>query len=152
MGETQNLRNNRVEKYDPKYGRFVRDIKFTDLPNIGFKGAPAAANTSTDWNIITYTVGTGHAVTPYLFTAHSTNTAAQFIIYKNNTTTALSIQVNDTENTTVQSPGCNCPLLYFAPLDTMTVVVPGGFISNTTDTYAAFIVANREPIVGIVEN
>ena len=152
MGETQNLRNLRTEKYDPQYGRFVRDIKFTDLPDIGFKGAPAAANTSVDWDIITYTVGTNHAVFPYLFTVHSTNTAAQFIIYKNSTTTALSIQVNDTENTTVQSPGCYCPLMRLAPSDTMTVTVPGGFISNTTDTYAAFIVANREPIVSIVEN
>ena len=150
MGETQNLRNLRVEKYDPLYGRFVRNIKFTDLPNIGAKSAPST--TSIDWDMITYTVGAEHSFTPYLFTVHSTNTAAQFIIYKNNTTTALSIQVNDIENTTLVSPGCNCPLLYFAPLDTMTVTVPGAFMSNTSDTYAAFVIGQREPIVTTVEN
>ncbi len=150
MGETQNLRNNRVEKYDQNYGRFKREIKATNLPHIGHKAAPTT--TSTDWAMDTYVVDANHELFPYLFTCHSTNTAAQFILYKNNTTTALSIQVNDTENTTVQSPGCDCPLTRYAPLDTVSIVVPGAFLTNTSDTYAAFLISKLEPIVAVVEN
>ncbi len=150
MGETQNLRVARIDKYDPNYGRFKREIKVTDIPQIGHKAAPTT--TSTDWEMDEYIVDANHELFPYLFTAHSTNTAAQFIIYKNSTTTALSIQVNDTENTTVQSPGCACPLMRLAPLDTVTIVVPGALITNTSDTYSAFLVGSLEPLVSVVEN
>ncbi len=150
MGETQNLRAVRVDKYDQNYGRFKREIAATNIPQIGHKAVPTT--TSTDWDMVTYTVGAGFELSPYLFTAHSTNTAAQFIVYKNSTTTALSIQVNDTENTTVQSPGCECPLMHLAPSDTVTITVPGTFITNTSDTYAAFLISKLEPIVTTVEN
>jgi len=149
MGETQNLRHVRVDKYDPKYGRFKRYIKTSDIPDIGHKAVPTT--TSIDWDMATYTVDSTHELFPYLFTVHSTNTAAQFIVYKNSTT-ALSIQVNDRENTTIVAPDCECPLMRAAPSDTVKITVPGTFITNTSDTYAAFLISKREPIVSEVEN
>ncbi len=74
MGETQNLRQQFVLKYDPLYGRFSRVIKTTDLPDIGHKAAPTA--TSTDFELDNYVVDANHALFPYIFTVHSTNTAA----------------------------------------------------------------------------
>ena len=149
-GETQNLRANRIDKYDPLYARYSRYIKTTDIPDIGHKAVPTA--TSTDWDIETYTTDANHALFPYLITVHSTNTAAQFIFYKDGTTTAMSIQVNDTENTTIVAPDCECPLMRIAPSSTLTITIPGEFINNLTDTYAAFVVAKREPIPSVVEN
>lgn len=149
MGETQNLRTNRVDKYDPLYGKYSRVIKTTDIPDIGHKAA--CTTTLTDWDMITYTTDANHALFPYIFTVHSTNTAAQFIVYKGATTTALSLQVNDTENTTIVSH-CDCPLMRIAPSDTVTITVPGHLITNTSDTYAAFLISKQEPIPSIVEN
>ena len=149
MGETQNLRTNRIDKYDPLYGKYSRYIKTTDIPDIGHKAAPTV--TSTDWDMVTYTTDANHALFPYIFTVHSTNTAAQFIVYKGATTTALSIQVNDTENTSIIT-NCECPLMRIPPSDTVTITVPGALITNTTDTYAAFLIAKREPIPAVVEN
>lgn len=151
MGETQNLRTNRIDKYDPLYGRYSRYIKTTDMPDIGYKGAPTDADTA-GWEMVTYTTDASHALFPYLFTVHSTNTAAQFIVYKAGTTTALSIQVNDTENTTITAPDCECPLMRIAPSSTVSIYVPGHLISNTTDTYAAFLISKQEPIPSVVEN
>jgi len=149
MGETQNLRQTFTLKYDPLYGRFSRHIKTTDIPNLGAKSAPSA--TSTDWDMITYTTDANHALFPYIFTVHSTNTAAQFIMYNGETSTTLSLQVNDTENTTIVT-SCDCPLTRIAPSSTLTVTVPGALINNLTDTYAAFVIAKREPIPSVVEN
>ena len=151
MGETQNLRTNRIDKYDPLYGKYSRYIKTTDMPDIGFKGAPEAADTA-GWDMVTYTTDANHALFPYLFTVHSTNTAAQFIIYKDGTTTALAIQVNDSESKTITAPSCDCPLMRIAPSSTVTIHIPGHLISNTTDTYAAFLISKREPIPSVVEN
>jgi len=150
MGETQNLRVNRVDKYDPNYGRFKRYIKTSDIPDIGHKGAPGDADTA-GWDMITYTTDAEHELFPYIFTVHSTNTAAQFIVYKDMTTTALSLQVNDTENTTIVT-SCDCPLMRIPPSSTVSIHIPGHLITNTTDTYAAFLISKREPIVAIVEN
>ncbi len=150
MGETQNKRAVWIDKYDPLYGRWAREIKATDIPDIGHKAVPTTTNT--DWDMDTYTTDANHALFPYLFTVHSTNTAAQFIVYKGASTTALSIQVNDTENTTVASPGCDCPLMRIGPSDTVTITVPGTFITNTADTYAAFLISKREPLPAVVEN
>ena len=148
-GETQNLRQHFILKYDPLYGRFSRDIKTTDIPSIGHKGVPSA--TSTDWEMDTYTTDADHALYPYIFTVHSTNTAAQFIIYNGATTTALSLQVDSTGSQSIVT-GCDCPLMRIAPSSTLTITVPGEFIDNLTDTYAAFVVAKREPIPSVVEN
>jgi len=150
MGETQNLRTNRVDKYDPLYGRFSRYIKTTDMPDIGHKGAPGDDDTA-GWEMVSYTTDSEHALFPYIFTVHSTNTAAQFIVYKDETTTALSLQVNDTENTTIVAPSCDCPLMRIAPGHSVSIFVPL-VASNTTDTYAAFLISKREPIPSVVEN
>ncbi len=149
MGETQNLRQNFVLKYDPLYGRFSRVIKTTDLPDIGHKAAPTA--TSTDWTMDTYVVDANHALFPYIFTVHSTNTAAQFIVYKDGTTTALSLQV-DSGRTESLVTGCDCPLMRIAPTHTVSIVVPGHLITNTSDTYSAFLISKREPIPSVVED
>ncbi len=148
-GETQNLRTNRIDKYDPLYARYSRYIKTTDIPDIGHKAVPTA--TSTDWDMATYTTDANHALYPYIFTVHSTNTAAQFIIYNGATTTALSLQVDSTGSQSIVT-GCDCPLMRIAPSSTLTITVPGEFIDNLTDTYAAFVVAKREPIPSVVEN
>ncbi len=149
MGETQNLRQQFVLKYDPLYGRFSRVIKTTDLPNIGHKAVPTA--TSTDFELDTYTEDANHALFPYIFTVHSTNTAAQFIVYKNGTTTALSLQV-DSLRTESLVTGCDCPLMRIAPLDTVSIVVPGDLITNTSDIYSAFLISKHEPLPSVVEN
>jgi len=149
MGETQNLRAVRVDKYDPLYGKYSRVIKTTDIPNIGHKGSPTA--TSTDWDMVTYTTDADHALYPYIFTVHSTNTAAQFIVYKGATTTALSLQVDSTASVSLVT-GCDCPLMRIAPSDTVTITVPGDLITNTADVYAAFLISKREPIPSVVEN
>ena len=149
MGETQNLRQNFVLKYDPLYGRFSRVIKTTDLPDIGHKAVPTT--TLTDWDMATYTTDANHALYPYIFSVHSTNTAAQFIVYKGGTTTALSLQVDSTGSQTIVT-GCDCPLMRIAPSSTVTITVPGEFITNTSDTYACFLISKREPIPSVVEN
>jgi len=149
MGETQTQRLERVEKYDPLYGKYSRVIKTTDIPSIGHKGVPSA--TSTDWDMATYTTDADHALFPYIFTVHSTNTAAQFIVYNGATTTALSLQV-DSLRTESLVTGCDCPLMRIAPSSTVTITVPGHLISNLTDTYAAFLIAKKEPIPSVVEN
>jgi len=148
MGETQNLRTERVDKYDPLYGRWSREIKTTDIPFIGEKATPSA--TSTDWDMATYTTDADHALFPYIFTVHSTNTAAEFIVYVGSTT-ALSLQVNDKENTTI-STDCESPLMRVPPSSTVKITVPGHLITNTSDTYAAFLISKREPIPSVVEN
>ncbi len=149
MGETQNLRINRIDKYDALYGRFSRYIKTTDIPDIGHKAAPTV--TLTDWDMITYTTDANHALFPYIFTVHSTNTIAQFIVYKGATTTALSLQV-DSGRTESLVTNCDCPLMRIAPSSTVTITVPGHLITNTSDTYAAFLISKREPIPSVVEN
>ena len=146
MGETQNLRHERVDKYDPLVGRFIRDIKTTDIPNIGHKGTPT---TTADWDIATYTTDANHALYPYIFTGHTTNTASQFIIYNGATTTALAFQAADRANVNLVS-NCNCPFFRVAPSSTVTIKVTG--ITSTLDTYAAFLIAKKEPIVSVCEN
>lgn len=149
MGETQNLRQQIVLKYDPLVGRYIREIKTTDIPHIGHKAAPTT--TSTDWVMDTFVNDANHNVFPYIFTVHSTNTAAQFIVYKNSTTTALSLQVDSTASQSLVT-GCNCPFFRIAPSDTVTIVVPGHILTNTSDTYASFLISKREPLVSVVEN
>ena len=149
MGETQNLRTNRVDKYDPLYGKYSRYIKTTDMPDIG--GKQAATATLTDLTLDTYTTDANHALFPYIFTVHSTNTAAQFIVYKAGTTTALSLQVDSLRSESLVT-SCDCPLMRIAPSSTVSIVVPGRLIANTTDTYAAFLISKQEPIPSVVEN
>ena len=149
MGETQNLRTNRIDKYDSLYGKWARDIKTTDIPDIGHKAAPTT--TLTDWDMVTYTTDADHALFPYIFTVHSTNTAAQFIVIKGATTTALSLQVDSTESVSLVT-NCECPLMRIAPSSTVTIMVPGNLMSNTSDTYAAFLISKKEPIPSVVEN
>ena len=151
MGETQNLRNTRIEKYDPLYGRFVRDIKTTDIIIVGAKEAPTSADTATTgWDMTSTVVDTDHALYPYIFTVHSTNTAAQFIVL-NDSTTALSLQV-DSLRTESLVTDCECPLMRVAPSSTVTIHIPYHLITNTTDTWAAFLVCKKEPLVAVVEN
>ncbi len=149
MGETQNLRAVRVDKYDPLYGKYSRVIKTTDIPSIG--GKSIATSTAEDFEIATYTVDENHALYPYIFTVHSTHTTAQFIVYKNLTTTALALQVDSTRSESLVTD-CDCPLMSLAPSDTVTITVPAGYIDNLTDTYAAFLIAKKEPIPSVVEN
>ena len=69
MGETQNLRTNRVDKYDPLVGRFIRDIKTTDIVNIFAKGTPTS-NDTISWDMVTYTTDAYSQIFPYIFGAH----------------------------------------------------------------------------------
>jgi len=148
MGETQNLRAVRVDKYDPVYGKYSRVIKTTDIPSVGHKGVPSA--TAPDWEMVTYTVDEDHALYPYIFTVHSTNTAAQFIVY-DGTTTVLSLQVDSTGAQSIVTD-CDCPLTRIAPEGTLKIKVPEHVINNLTDTYSAFLICKKEPIPSIVEN
>ena len=149
MGETQNLRMNRVDKYDSLYGRYMREIKTTDIPDIGAKSA--CTTTLTAWDMVTYTTDADHSLFPYIFTVHSTNTAAQFIVYKGTTTTALSLQVDSKRSESLVT-NCDCPLMRIAPSSSVKIRVPAGLITNTSDTYAAFLIGKLEPIPSVAEN
>jgi len=148
MGETQNLRHVRVDKYDPLYGRYSREIKATDIVIVGDKSTPSS--TATDFDLATTQTDANHALYPYVFTVHSTNTAAEFIVY-DDSTTALSLQVSDKSSVTINQPA-DSPLMRIAPSSTVTITVPGHLINNTTDTYAAFLICKKEPIPSVVEN
>ncbi len=149
MGETQNLRTNRVDKYDPLYGKYSRYIKTTDIIIIGAKEAPEAADTA-GWTMTSTVMDANHALFPYIFTIHSTNTAAQVIVL-NDSTTALSLQT-DSIRTESLVTNCECPFMRVAPGSTVSLWVPGYAIANTTDTFAAFLIAKKEPIPSVVEN
>lgn len=149
MSEQQNLRQNFVLKYDPLYARFSREIKTTDIPNIGYKGVSTV--TAENWDMFTYTVDDDHALFPYIFTVHSSNTAAQFVVLIDTTTTALSLQVDSLRSESLVTD-CECPLMRVAPGEEVKITVPGHVIDNFTDTYAAFLIAARQPIPSVVEN
>jgi len=151
MGETQNLRNNRVEKYDPIYGRFVRDIKTTDIINIFKKGTATSSDTIT-WDMVTYTTDANHALYPYIFGAHACGITScpQIVMYGPDSTTLIAIQTDNTGQGYHIGTGCECPLTRIAPSSTITLTMHG--MTSTTDTICAWVVAKREPIVSIVEN
>ena len=149
MGETQNLRTNRVDKYDPLYGRYSRYIKTTDIITVGHKAAASTANG--DWEMTSTVCDTNHALYPYIFTVHSTTAGAQFIVYINGTTTALSLQVDSIGSESLVT-SCECPLMRVAPGSTVSITVPGHLVTNTTDTFAAFLICKKEPLPAVVEN
>ena len=146
MGETQNLRHNRVEKYDPLTGRFVRDIKTTDIVNVFGKGSPAAANTVA-WDQTTVTTDANTILFPYIFSAHAT-TAGQVVMYADGSTIA-SLLVDGTNQESIIT-NCNCPITRIGPSSTITLTWLNA--TATADTYCAWVVAKREPIISKVED
>jgi len=149
-GESQNLRNNRVEKYDPVYGRFVRDVKTTDIVNIFAKASPTSSDTIT-WDMATYTTDANHALYPYIFGVHACGiTSCPQVYMVNGTSTIMAIQSDNLGDGQNLVTGCECPLTRIAPSSTITLTVNN--MTSTTDTVCAFIVAKREPIVSVVEN
>jgi len=151
MGETQNLRNNRIEKYDALYGRHVRDIKTTDIINIFAKESPTDSDT-VEWNMVTYTTDANHAVYPYIFHAHNCGicTCAQMYLM-NGTDTVACLMPGPNDHDTIIT-GCDCPFTRIAPSSTLTIRMEGVTSACTADTYCAWVVAKREPIVSVVEN
>ena len=150
MGETQTTRHQRVEKYDPLKGRFIRDIKTTDIINIFAKASPTS-NDTLSWDMVVYTTDAYSNLYPYIFGAHHCGTATcpQFVVL-NDSTTAIAIQTdNNGEGYTVGSH-CECPLMRVAESSTITIHVANA--TNTTDTYCAWIVAKKEPTLGVVED
>ncbi len=152
MSETQNLRHNRTEKYDPLTGRFIRDIKGTDIIVCGGKQRPAVTDTNTWWDFATITTDAYSQLFPFLFTGHGTNTRSQFILIRGASETMGSIQMNGTENQTVQSPDCGCPLFRVAPSSTVRILIPPDITTSTVDTYAAFLYMKKEPIITFAED
>jgi len=150
MGETQNLRAVRVDKYDPLEGRYIRDIKTTDIVNIYAKASPTS-NDTVSWDMVTYTTDANSQIFPYIFGAHhcGTSTCPQFILV-NGTTTIMALQTDNLGEGQNLVTGCNCPLTRVAESSTITIVVNNA--TSTTDTYCAWIVAKREPILSVVEN
>ena len=150
MGETQNLRTMRVDKYDPLKGRFCRDIKTTDIINIFAKASPTS-NDTVSWDMVTYTTDANVNLYPYIIGGHHCGTATcpQFIIL-NNSSTAMAFQTDQTGQGYDIVTNCNCPLMRVAESSEITIHVPNA--TNTTDTYCAFIIAKREPILSVVED
>lgn len=146
MGETQNLRQIRVDKYDALLGRYMRDVKATDIVIVGNKGTPT---TTADWDIDSETTDADTQLFPYLFTVHSTNTAAQFIVYVG-ASTMSSLQVDSTANQTLQAPGSDTPIFRVPASSTVKITVTG--ITSTADIYAAFLYCKREPLLTVAEN
>ncbi len=151
MSETQNLRHQRVEKYDPLTGRYKRAIKGSDIIICGGKQRPAVTDTATWWTFATLTTDAYSELFPFLFTGHSTHTRAQFILIRGANETVGSIQMNGTENQTINSPDCECPLFRVAPSSTVRILVPPDICTSTVDTYAAFLYLKKEPTVNYAE-
>ncbi len=151
MGETQNLRTNRIDKYDPLVGRFIRDIKTTDIINIFAKGSPTS-NDTVSWDMVVYTTDAYNQIFPYIFGAHhcGVTTCPQFIVYGPSSDTLMAFQTNINGQGYHLVTGCDCPLTRIAPSSTITINVPNA--TNTTDTYCAWIVAKKEPILSLVED
>lgn len=150
MGETQNLRTNRVDKYDPLKGRFIRDIKTTDIINIFAKASPTSSDTA-GWNMTTYPVDAYSNLYPYIFSAHhdGTATSPQFVVL-NNSATAIAIQTDQNGEGYTIVTDCNCPLMRVDESDTITIHVLNA--TNTTDTYCAWLVCKKEPTLPVVED
>jgi len=102
--------------------------------------------------MVTYTTDANHAVFPYIFGAHhcGVTSCPQFLIYGPDSTTLMAFQTDVIGQGYHIVTGCECPLTRIAPSSTITISVLNA--TNTTDTYCAWIVAKREPIVAIVEN
>lgn len=151
MGETQTTRHPRVEKYDPLKGRFIRDIKTTDIINIFGKGSPTASDTAS-WDIVTYTTDAHSNLYPYIIHCHhdGTATSPQFIVYGPDSATAMAIQCDQNGEGYTIVTDCNCPLMRVAESSTITITVLNA--TNTTDTYCAWITAKKEPTLSIVED
>ncbi len=151
MGETQTTRHPRVEKYDPLKGRFIRDIKTTDIINIFAKASPTS-NDTLSWDMVTYTTNAYVNLYPYIFGAHHCGTATcpQFLVYGPDSTTLMAIQTDNTGEGYTIVTDCNCPLTRIAESSTITITVLNA--TNTTDTYCAWIVAKREPTLSVVED
>ncbi len=151
MGETQNLRIKRVEKYDPTKGRYIRDMKTTDIVNIFKKGSPTS-NDTLSWDMATYTTDANSQIFPYIFGAHhcGITTCPQFIVYGPSATTLMAFQTNINGEGYHIVTGCDCPLTRIAESSTITITVLNA--TCTTDTYCAWIVAKREPILTVVED
>lgn len=151
MGETQTTRHPRVEKYDPLKGRFIRDMKVTDIVNIFKKGSPTS-NDTVSWDMVTYTTDAYVELFPYIVHGHhhGTATSPQFLIYGPNSTTALAFQCDQYGEGYTIVTDCNCPLMRVAPSSTITITALNA--TNTTDTYCAWIVAKKEPTLSIVED
>ena len=150
MGETQNLRINRKDKYDPLYGRFVRDCKVTDIINLFEKTTLTSSDTAA-FDLVTYNNDANHAVFPYIIGAHvcGVTSCPQFFMV-NGTSTIIALQTDNTGQGYTVVTGCDCPLTRVAPSSAITISM-NGFLS-TTDTVCAWLVAKREPIVSVVEN
>jgi len=150
MGETQNLRTNRIDKYDPLKGRYIRDIKTTDIVNVFAKLSPTS-NDTVSFDLVTYTTDAYSQVFPYIFGAHhvGTDTSPQFRMVVG-TTTVIAIQTDINGEGHNLVTGCNCPLTRVAESSTLSIIISGA--TNTTDTYCAFVVAKREPLLSVVED
>ena len=150
MGETQNLRAVRVDKYDPLKGRYIRDIKTTDIVNIFAKASPTS-NDTLSWEMTSYTTDAYAQVFPYIFSAHhcGITTCPQFLMMSNSTTIA-AIQTNINGEGQNLVTGCNCPITRIGESSEITIHVNNA--SCTTDTYCGWIVAKREPILSVVED
>ncbi len=152
MGETQNLRAVRVDKYDPLKGRYIRDIKTTDIVNIYEKASPTS-NDTVSWDMVTYTTDANSQIFPYIFGAHhcGTSTCPQFILQNGTGTVdimALQTDINGEGQNLVT--GCNCPLTRVG--ESSQILIHVNNATNTTDTYCAWLVAKREPILSVVED
>jgi len=150
MCETQNLRTNRRDKYDPLKGRFIRDIKATDIVNIYSKEV-ATTNDTVSWDLVTpYVVGANTDLYPYIFGAHhgGTDSCPQFALVVD-TTTIMALQADAVGQGQNLVTGCNCPLTRVAEGSTIEVIVP---YAVAGDTYCAWLVCKREPILSVVEN
>ena len=150
MGETQNLRTNRVDKYDPLEGRFIRDIKNTDIVTLFAKESPTS-NDTVSWEMGSYTTDAYAQIFPYIFSAHhcGITTCPQFLMLVGSTTVA-AIQTNISGEGQNLVTGCDCPITRVAESSEITIHVLNA--TCTTDTYCAWITAKREPILSIVEN
>ncbi|GAH73713.1 unnamed protein product [marine sediment metagenome] len=150
MGETQNLRAVRHDKYDPLKARYIRDIKTTDIVNLYSKEVAATSDTISFDLVLPYVVGANTDLYPYIFGAHhcGTDSCPQFALVVD-TTTVMAIQtdVNGAGQNLVT--GCDCPLTRVAESSTIEVIVP---YAVAGDTYCAFLVCKREPLLNVVED
>jgi len=150
MGETQNLRTTRIDKYDPLKGRYIRDIKATDIINIYSKEVATTNDTVSFDLVLPYEVGANTDLYPYIFGVHhcGTDTCPQFALVVD-TTTIMALQTGAVGEGQNLVTGCNCPLTRVAEGSEIEVIVP---YAVAGDTYCAWLVCKREPILSVVED
>ena len=134
----------RHEKYDPLNGKWLRDVKTSDIVVVGAKGEltstgdTIAQTVTTDANTVLY---------PYLFVCEACTSDFIFTIVVGNST-QHSLKTGTYDRTQKIEMRPDAPITKVEASSSVSVVVSNP--SGTTD-YQAFLTCKREPIPSRLE-